>query len=203
MQKTDRLTLSVILTLVFSMMFTSLNSFAAQCDNIRGETLRLHIVANSDSKADQANKLLVRDAVLAEYSELLCGKTADQAVMFADFLKEEIELTAKKTLAAQGCFDEVSAEITEMYFDTRSYQSGVTLPAGVYTALRLVIGEGKGQNWWCVMYPPLCIPACMEQQAEKVACDIMELEHQPAVKIKFAAVELIQKISQVYKKPTG
>ncbi len=206
MLKTDRLTLTLILTLIFSMMFSSFQSFAQQCDTVRGETLRLHIIANSDSEADQSNKLLVRDAVLAEYSELLGGKTAEQAALFAGFLKDEIVLTAEKTLRSAGCSDKVTAEVTEMYFDTRNYQNGVTLPAGRYTALRLIIGEGGGKNWWCVMYPPLCIPVCMSGQAEKAEKDIMALEAQPAVKMKFAVVELTQKISQITnndKKPAG
>lgn len=203
MLKTDRLTLSLILALAFSMILASLGSFAQQCGAVRKETLRLHIIANSDSETDQTNKLLVRDAVLEEYSELLCGKTVEQAVLFADFLKDEITLTAEKTLAAQGCFDKVKTEVTEMYFDTRSYRDGVTLPAGNYTALRLVIGEGRGQNWWCVMYPPLCLPICMGEPAQNVARDITSLEQQPAVKMKFASVELAQKIMQTYKKAAG
>ena len=203
MLRSDRFTLTLIFALIFSMLFSSVNSFAQQCDTVREETFRLHIIANSDSEIDQANKLLVRDAVLAEYSEMLCGKTAEQAALFADFLKAEIELTAEKTLLAAGCSGKVKAEVTDMYFDTRTYQDGVTLPAGNYTALRLIIGEGKGQNWWCVMYPPLCIPACMGEQAQKVTDDIMSLEQQPAVKIKFATVELAQKISQAYQKAAG
>jgi len=203
MTKSDRFTLTLIFTLIFSMLFSSVNSFAQQCDTIRGETLRLHIIADSDSETDQANKLLVRDAVLSEYSELLCGKTVEQAAMFADFLKDEIELTAEKALLAAGCDDRVKAEVTKMYFNTRTYQEGVTLPAGNYTALRLIIGEGKGKNWWCVMYPPLCIPVCMGEQEQKIASDIFALEQQPAVKIKFAAVELAQKISQACEKAAG
>lgn len=203
MSKADRSTLTLIFTLVFAMAFASISGFAAQCDTVRGETLRLHIIANSDSKTDQANKLLVRDAVLAEYSELLSGKTAEQAALFADFLKDEMELTAEKTLAEVNCYDSVKAEVTEMFFDTKSYRDGITMPAGKYTALRLVIGDGKGQNWWCVMYPPLCIPACAGDEAQKVTEDILMLEHQPAIKIKFAAVELAQKILQLQRKSAG
>jgi len=203
MAKANRFTLTLIFTLIFSMTFASFNRFAEQCGNVRNETLRLHIIANSDSEADQINKLLVRDAVLSEYTELLCGKTAEQAALFANFLKDEIKLTAEKTLAAQSCFDNVQVEVTEMYFDTKSYQDGITLPAGRYTALRLIIGEGKGQNWWCVMYPPLCIPACIGEQAQKVTGDILSLERQPAVKMKFAVIELAQKLAQTYQKPIG
>lgn len=198
--KTDKFIFTLIFTLVFSMMTLSFESFAVRCEAVRGETLRLHIIADSDSEYDQNNKLLVRDAVLEQYSEVLCGKSVEQAKYFADFLKEEIALTARQILEQNGCKDNVSVEVTDMYFDTRSYQNGITLPAGEYSALRITIGEGKGQNWWCVMYPPLCIPACIEGEAAETGRKIAELELQPAYKAKFAAVELIEKISSSIRK---
>ena len=200
MNRTDKFVLTVALTLIFSIILLSFEGFALRCDDVRKDTLRLHIIANSDSEADQSNKLLVRDAVLAEYSQILSGKTKEQAIAFADFLKDDIKLTAEKTLYNLGCEHKAKVEIVNMYFDTKSYQSGITLPAGEYAALRITIGEGKGHNWWCVMYPPLCIPACSGEQAQKIEHNIRELEQQPAYKAKFAIIEFAEQAAAFLKK---
>ena len=192
--KSERFVFAVIFALVFSMITLSLQSFAVRCEAVRGDTLRMHIIAASDSEQDQRSKLLVRDAVLQQYSDILCGKSIEQAIAFAQFLKDDIKQTALNVLKQQGSSDDVRVEITDMYFDTRSYQNGITLPAGNYSAVRIIIGEGKEQNWWCVMYPPLCIPACIEGDSAQIKGEIAALENQPAYKAKFALVELAQKI---------
>ena len=128
--KSDRFVFAVIFALIFSMITLSLDSFAIKCQAVRGETLRLHIMAASDSEKDQQNKLAVRDAVLEQYSDILCGKDIEQAKYLADFLKDDIKRTAENTLKKNGCNDGVSVELTDMFFDTRSYQNAITLPAG-------------------------------------------------------------------------
>ncbi|HWP52048.1 MAG TPA: stage II sporulation protein R [Clostridia bacterium] len=195
MTKTDRFALTLFLTLMLSMLLLSFDSFAAQCAAVRQNTLRLHIIANSDLDVDQQHKLLVRDALLAQYSELLSGADAEQAAHFAEFLSDDIALTAKKTLQAAGDVNDVAVSVTDMYFDTRTYENGVTLPAGTYTALRVVIGEGKGKNWWCVMYPPLCIPVATQKQAEVVEDQIRTLSGEPCYQAKFAVVEAFEKLT--------
>ncbi len=107
--------------------------------------LRLHVVAHSDEVADQKLKLLVRDAVLA------CKVSRVPQV---EELRR-VEAAAKDCLRAHGCSDPVKVSYMRMYFETRDYP-GFSLPAGYYQALRVVIGEGEGQNWWCVIYPALC-----------------------------------------------
>lgn len=194
MTKTDRFALVLFLTLMLSMLLLSIDSFAAQCAAVRQNTLRLHIVANSNSAEDQRHKLLVRDALLGAYSELLGGRDAAQAAYFAEFLSDDIALTAQKTLRAAGDTHGVSVGVTDMYFDTRTYEDGVTLPAGTYTALRVVIGEGQGQNWWCVMYPPLCIPVATEKQAADVEAQIRTLSGEPCYQAKFAVVEAFERL---------
>ena len=126
---------------------------------VRRELIRLHVVAASDSEADQALKLRVRDAVL---ESLNCGMAdvTDRTQAFA-YLEEnltKIEKVAKEALLQQGCEDTVRVSLAEEAFPTREYET-FSLPAGVYDALRIVIGEGEGQNWWCVVFPQLCIPA--------------------------------------------
>ncbi|MFV0496626.1 MAG: stage II sporulation protein R [Candidatus Fimivivens sp.] len=193
MTKTDRFALILFLTLMLSMLLLSLDSFAAQCAAVRQNTLRLHIIANSDLDEDQQHKLLVRDALLQEYSEMLGRSDADQAARIAEFLRDDITLTAKKTLRAVGDTHDVAVRVTDMYFDTRTYEDGVTLPAGKYTALQVVIGEGKGKNWWCVMYPPLCIPVATQKQAAEVEAQIRTLSVEPCYQAKFAVVEAFER----------
>ena len=125
--------------------------------------LRLHVVARSDAASDQALKLLVRDEVLGFVTPMLSGvQTPEDAErILADHL-DDIEETARKTLRAHGCGDPVHAGLARTAFPTKTYD-GFALPAGTYDALRIVIGEGQGQNWWCVVFPPLCMAA-----AEKV-----------------------------------
>ncbi|MEA5135432.1 MAG: stage II sporulation protein R [Candidatus Fimivivens sp.] len=194
MTKTDRFALTLFVTLMLSMLLLSFDSFAVQCAAVRQNTLRLHIIANSDLDEDQQHKLLVRDALLKEYSQLLSGADAAQAARIAEFLRDDIALTAKKTLQAVGDTHNVAVSVTDMYFDTRTYEDGVTLPAGEYTALRVVIGDGKGKNWWCVMYPPLCIPVATEKQAAEVEDQIRTLSGEPCYQAKFAVVEAFEKL---------
>ncbi len=130
------------------------------------DTLRLHVVANSDSDADQALKLAVRDAVVGEMSEL-CGKVTCASVEDAVELVRANEarfLDVAESVIAESGFDyPVTLEIGREVFPTRDYES-VRLPAGEYTAVRVAIGDGDGRNWWCVLYPALCVDAAEPKQ---------------------------------------
>ena len=118
--------------------------------------IRLHVLANSDSEEDQALKLQVRDGVLAWAEELLGGveerKVAE--AMLAENLPA-LQCVAAEIIAKKGYGYPVSVELADTEFPTKEYD-GLTLPAGEYLALRVIIGEGAGQNWWCVLYPNLC-----------------------------------------------
>ena len=133
------------------------------------QVLRLHVVANSDDEADQTVKLQVRDAVLAQAGPLLEGVEDSRGaeVVLTPYL-EELEQTAVEVLAEQGFENEVSVSITDQWFPTKQYDS-FALPAGEYRALKVVIGEGKGQNWWCVVFPPLCLASVTEEVAAAAA----------------------------------
>lgn len=130
---------------------------------LAGRVLRLHVVANSDSPEDQAIKLQVRDAVLAQAQPLLEGmdsrELAEQAL---EPHLEELRRTAQSTLENAGFSDAVCVTLTDQWFPTRDYGS-FALPAGQYRALKVVIGEGAGQNWWCVVFPPLCLVSVTEE----------------------------------------
>lgn len=148
----------ILLTLVFSMFSSMINRTVTAGTEIRSETLRLHIIANSDSDEDQELKLKVRDAVLNATGELFAevsGKT--EAVEAAKYSSDDIKDIAKSIISSEGFDYSVQVEITEMWFETRTYD-GFALPAGDYDTVRIIIGEGEGKNWWCVMYPALCVP---------------------------------------------
>ncbi len=118
---------------------------------------RLHIIANSDTDDDQQIKLMVRDAVLDLTSEdmLACTNSQDAQEYIENNL-EIIEKTANETLTENGLDYSAHAEVGTFHFPEKTYQD-VTYPEGDYQALRVTLGEGKGHNWWCVMFPPLCI----------------------------------------------
>ena len=121
--------------------------------------LRLHVVANSDSEEDQEVKLRVRDAVLKSIGSAM--EQAGNAENAEAYLREnlsKIEEAANQTLEALGCQELASVTLCKEEFTKRIYDT-FTLPAGLYKSLRITIGEGKGHNWWCVVYPQLCVPA--------------------------------------------
>lgn len=135
---------------------------------IRGEeqiyenVVRLHILAASDSEADQANKLAVRDALLATYgSELDCQSEADAAARVQELIPD-IKALAESTLAARGSPAPVTVTFTDERYPERTYGE-LHFPAGTYHSLRILIGEGEGKNWWCVLFPPLCVGAATEE----------------------------------------
>ena len=130
------------------------------------DTIRLHILANSDSKEDQELKLKVRDAVLREFSDELNTQESKKMVEGKiSFLLKDIEAFSENIIVSEGYSYSVRASLGDEWYDTREYD-GFTLPGGIYTSLRIVIGEGEGKNWWCVMFPPLCLDMATDQ-AEK------------------------------------
>ena len=148
----------------------SICGFAGEVDDLRGRVLRLHILANSDSAVDQSVKLKVRDAVVEEYAGLLDGATnADEAATLAETQLDEVCAVAQRVLREQGADYGVFAEVTTAYFPTRVYDN-VTLPAGRYPAVRLLLGKGEGHNWWCVLFPPLCVSAATDK---KTTADVL------------------------------
>lgn len=123
------------------------------------EIIRLHVVANSNSEEDQALKLQVRDAVLDCLADALEEvQTKLDAKAYIEEHLEQIVETANRVIREAGFDDRVTVTLTEEEFDTREYET-FTLPAGVYDSLRIVIGDGEGQNWWCVVFPKFCTQA--------------------------------------------
>ena len=126
------------------------------------DVIRLHVVAASDSEEDQALKLRVRDAVIGALSDVMADcADARQARQVLEAHLELVRQVAQQTLTEAGITDAVCVSLTREEFDTRVYDT-FTLPSGVYDSLRIVIGEGQGHNWWCVVFPKLCVPATVD-----------------------------------------
>lgn len=120
------------------------------------EVFRFHVLANSDSKKDQELKMKVKEAVIGYMKEQLPeSESVEMTRVWAKTHIREIEDLAEETLRKEGCKDEVRAEVTNCYFPEKTY-GDITFPKGRYNALRIEIGEAKGHNWWCVLYPNLC-----------------------------------------------
>ena len=147
---------AVVFAVIIAAGVCSVGAFAYNCSRVRADVLRMHVIANSDSDEDQALKLKVRDAVLERGAELFDGTvTADEAKAKIEPQKAELEAAAREVIEREGYDYPVSVNVVNEYFATRCY-GDLTMPAGRYTAVKVVIGEGAGHNWWCVLYPNLC-----------------------------------------------
>lgn len=141
---------------------TALYAEAAQTE-LSEHIIRLHVIAHSDNAADQTLKLLVRDRVLAGAENTLSGAETPEAAF--DALQNslpQLEALALQVIREQGYHYPVQVRLERCWFPTRQYE-GVSLPAGTYQALRVIIGAGEGQNWWCVLFPSLSMPGVSEQ----------------------------------------
>ncbi len=154
-------------------------------ENLASQMIRLHVVANSDSPADQAEKLQLRDRTLGLLAPLL-GGCADRDEALETILDHQAELEA---------LGDVTVHAGTEYYPTRRY-GGFSLPAGEYLSLRLVIGEGKGQNWWCVVFPPLCTEALAGSAQEDAFLTLdgddraLITQDGPVYELRFRVVEL-------------
>lgn len=192
-----RILLVVALGFLIGIVWDSFSGFFDTSARIRQEVLRLHVLANSDSDEDQALKLKVRDRILSEAGTLFYqAETESSARKAAEENLPLIEAAAKAALKDAGAEGTVRVKVTRQFFDTRVYD-GFTLPAGQYDAVQVVLGEGKGHNWWCVLYPPLCLST-----AEKLPEELSKfsegerrlLESAPKYEVRFFLLELAEKI---------
>lgn len=135
---------------------------------IYDSVVRLHVLANSDSEEDQAMKLLVRDDIITLTNDLLAEcKTREDAIAVIGKNLDVFKETAEKTLRKNGSEHTVSVSLGEEYYPTRVYE-GSAFPGGKYVSLQIKIGEAEGKNWWCVLFPPICLSAASENEsAEK------------------------------------
>ncbi len=191
--------LAVLFGLIAAMLL-SVSNFDAKCEDLRENVFRLHIIANSNNDADQQLKLKVRDAVLLLSKEMYTGiETTDQAIEITNVNSNLILKTAQKVIADNGFDYDVKLNIGKAYFTNREYEN-FTLPAGEYNALNIVIGEGKGKNWWCVMFPAMCIGAAADfgstvsEQSEEIATNPQNYS------FRFKTVEIYRNLKNYFKK---
>ncbi len=187
----------VLALFVACLVCTALWAEATQV-RLASQVIRLHVLANSDSEEDQALKLEVRDRVLETTSALLAGETEPQAaaVLLNQYL-DDIAQTAAQEISAQGHDDRVEVRLEQTWFPTRQYQ-GISLPAGNYLALRVLIGAAEGHNWWCVVFPNLCLPAVSERALEASTLTPGQIsllqEEETSYVFRFKALELWQSL---------
>lgn len=192
---------AVLLGVLAAAMLANFAAFGQECDAVRTQVVRLHILANSDSEADQAVKLKVRDQILKDVGGVFTlTHNKPDAKLAAQRNLPQIRQAARKALLAAGEDMPVRVELTNMYFTTREYDD-ISLPAGYYDAVRVTLGAGDGKNWWCVMYPPMCVSAAMHNEELDEMEGISHLNSQPLFKPKLAVVELFEQITQQKEQP--
>ncbi len=158
----DLLFLKIIAGVLSLYVAFSCTYFSAAAQTVRDDVVRLHILANSDSEEDQQVKLLVRDALLKADTRLLSsGVNKENAREYFEEAEAELLSVAKSTLVENGYSYPVEIILENEYYETRKYGSA-TFPAGEYLSLKVILGEGEGKNWWCVMFPPLCLPGASD-----------------------------------------
>ncbi|MCL1831935.1 MAG: stage II sporulation protein R [Oscillospiraceae bacterium] len=193
--RTHALTLSLLFGIAVTFAVAGFHSFAEESHTLSQQVLRLHIMAESNSEPDQAFKLKLRDFILQRYAlEFADADSLAAALETSVALLPEMQESANEFARENGVETAITAEITEMYFTTRTYttdEGTFTYPAGTYTALRIVIGEGAGDNWWCVMFPMLCVPAVSER--ENVTAVTVPKSSETKPKVKFAVYEWLTK----------
>lgn len=175
----------------------------AEQQALAGRVVRLHVVANSDSPRDQALKLQVRDAVLQKVEELCPeGVTREETLEVLDAHMGEIRAAGEACVASWGEDQRVEARLEQVWFPTKEYD-GFALPAGEYTAVRVVLGEGEGRNWWCVAFPPLCVGAAAQTVDEAAAAGLFTDDQASLMKresegyvLKFRSMELLGELQE-------
>lgn len=199
-ERKDKILLSVTAIAISIYMAFSCTYFTASAGAVKEEVVRLHILANSDSAIDQEVKLKVRDALLETNTSILSDNvTKENAKEHFENSKEILLKTAEKTLKENGFDYNVKITLQDEYFETRKYGS-LTFPAGQYTALKVILGEGKGKNWWCVMFPPLCVPAADGIETNENTSDYLTESGEKIVSggekyiIKFKLLEIYEEL---------
>lgn len=199
MSLSKKIKISVTVGIVVAILF-SICSFAKTSEEIRSDVLRLHVIANSDTSVDQNLKLRLRDYILQEGKDIFNGSVnVENAVEKIEPVLPELEKSAKAFMNQAGFDYDVKISLSNEYFTTRTYET-VTLPAGKYLALRVVIGSGEGHNWWCVMFPPMCVPAAdKKDEIENVFSEkeIKLVESKPKYEPRFKVVEVYEQLKEI------
>ena len=201
----------IMIALVISFVLTSaINAYSEKvCGEIENSMIRLHIIANSNSDKDQNIKLKIRDEILKAEGERLVAQTGQECEGTVKDRLDEMEQLAEKILAENGFSYSAHAEYGRFDFPKKQYKNMI-LPPGKYYGVRIVLGDGKGENWWCVLYPPLCMTngnaAVLGEKSQKLLKENLSDEAYEIitqtdgeVNVKFYVVELAGEIKQYMK----
>lgn len=202
--KKVKYSLILIILLSIYIFISAFYYVTAILNDLENSIFRLHVIANSDSEEDQNLKYIVRDNLIAYMNELSANsKTKEEAIQIAKAHTDDFYDIAKKTIIDNGYNYDVTVEIGNFDFPTKHY-GDISIPAGYYDALRVKIGEAQGQNWWCVMFPPLCfvnvtsgiVPEeskeLLESELNEEEYDIISNKDSSEIKFKFKLIELLQ-----------
>ena len=197
----------VVILFSFFVFISAFSYVNAVSKNISDSVFRLHVIANSDSTEDQALKYKVRDAVIEYMNNLAADCTSkEEVIALAYEYKDEFSNIAKQVINENGYDYNVTISIGNFEFPTKTYED-ISLPAGNYDALRIEIGEAEGQNWWCVMFPPLCfvdvtsgvVPdeskEMMQDNLDDEEYDIISDNESADIKFKFSLIEFFKNIT--------
>ena len=194
MNKTIKIFVPIFLFLLLISAY--ITPFIQTRERISDDVFRLHILANSDEEADQALKLKVRDAVLEKGQSVFINcNSLDEIINSCENNIDLFEETAENCIKEHGYNYSVNAYVDKEYFNTREYEE-ITLPSGMYNALKIEIGEAKGHNWWCVMFPAICLSAVSDSEINEIL-DEEEVElinSNNKFEIRFKIVEIYEKI---------
>ncbi|MEE0928192.1 MAG: stage II sporulation protein R [Acutalibacteraceae bacterium] len=184
---------------LISAIFISMLSFTEACQEMYDSIIRIRIIANSDSDFDQNLKLSVRDAVLDASKTVYTDVSSyDDAVKLTSDNTDHLLNAAENVLLQRGAGYNVTVDIREEFFSTRVYDD-FTLPAGNYKTAVFTLGEGKGENWWCVIYPTVCVGACSESLDKTLSKESSDIAYNPEkYVIKFKTVEVFEKIKKYF-----
>lgn len=192
----------ILILLIIYIGISALSYVSAVSNNISNSVFRLHVIANSDSSEDQNLKYIVRDNLIHYMNSLTENITSkDEAIKIAKEHEQDFYQIAKNTILENGYNYDVKINIGNSYFPTKHY-GDISLPAGYYDALKVEIGSASGQNWWCVMFPPLCFvdmsTGIVPDESKQTIKDNMPDEeyalvsdsNNPSVNFKFKLVEI-------------
>lgn len=182
---------------LISLTLFSMVGFSSACDEMYDNIIRIRILANSDSESDQELKIKVRDAVL-EKSKSMFGEvnTYEDALAVTDKNLEVLREVAQKTVCEEGYSYPVRIDLKEEFFDTREYDN-FTLPAGKYKTAVFTLGEGKGKNWWCVIFPQVCVGACSGRLEDTLSTETANKAYNSKkYTVRFQTVEIFENIKK-------
>lgn len=182
------------LLLIFTLLFGSLSYTNDASNDISTKVLRMHVLANSNSIDDQKLKIAVKNNILKSTQKLFTDcDNLEESIEIAQSNTELIKASAQEVIKKYNKNYDVKVYVDNEFFDVREYKD-FTLPSGNYNTVKIVIGEGKGKNWWCVMYPAVCISACSDDFDKALTKEEKKLITSKKYIPKFKILEIINKI---------